>query len=116
MGNLWLCWGMEFFVEMFDLMRQGLETKPAASEAHKKTLYKHQSIFQRSAFTAAIAKLPVRTELLAKLGGGVVYAATVDAEISLFVDVLRPIVRFMWTMNLEADMKVQEARKAYATK
>merc|ERR1712232_646640 len=67
MGNLWIAWQMEFFVELFANVHQGMESAAAVNDAFDKTLYNHYNLFQRQGFHAAMRGMPSRTVMIDKL-------------------------------------------------
>jgi len=110
MGNLWIVWTLEFFVEMFANLHDGMDTSSSVSQAYKKTLYHHHNLLQRGAFTTALKKLPDREMFYKSIQNG---AATVDVkkEVAEFVAVGRPLIRYLHSVNetldyLEANRKL----------
>lgn len=119
MGNLWIGWTLEFFVEMFANLQKGMETSASIDASYKKTLYNHHNFLQRSAFQAAVKKLPGRSELLKSLQGGAPARASpadVERELETFVAIGRPVVRYMLEVNEELAKRLEVERKAFLSK
>jgi len=115
MANLWIGWTLEFFVEMFALLRKGSETKLSAESAYKKTLSHHHGFVQRTVFQSALAGLPPRKALLEKLQGD---ASEDDLyrELDIFVKLGRSLVLFCSESSAECNRRMQEEQKIYASR
>jgi len=112
MANLWIWWTLEFFVELFaGVVESTSDMKVCADEAYKKTLYNHQNFFQRTAFQAAMKKLPDRAGVTVKFQGD----ATPDdvfRDVATFISLGRPLVRYLGEINEEVDTLLQSEKKA----
>lgn len=98
MGNLWLAWTLEFFVEFFAQLHAGKETPAGIDIAYKTTLYNHHNFFERTGFNAGVKRLPSRTELY-KLLQGSASPADVNEEMGAFVASGRTVYRFCLETN-----------------
>jgi len=108
-GNLWLGRILEFFVEMFALLRTGEETGACCSLAFKKTLHQHMNIVQRKGFGWAIASVPARAKLLQLLAG----AANVEdalRDLDMFVSLGQRVAKVCLQLN-EALDSLRETRR-----
>mmetsp|Transcript_5919 Transcript_5919/g.17123 ORF Transcript_5919/g.17123 Transcript_5919/m.17123 type:complete len:350 (+) Transcript_5919:109-1158(+) len=111
MANLWVWWTMEFFVEFFAQLYGGLDTKPGADVAYKRTLYNHHNFIQRAAFSSAVGRLPSRQNLLQAIrGDGGAEGPDVLADMSKFVEAGRLVVLFLGQVNSDCDALMKEAR------
>lgn len=113
MGNLWIAWTLEFFVEFFAELSQGKETKGsggAVELAYNRSLYNHQNYFQRQSFYMAMKGLPSRSEMLNLLKDT---AQIEDAirEVTAFVMVGRIIVKFLLDTNEVVSKEIEEEKK-----
>jgi len=112
MGNLWIWWTLEFFVEMFaGVVESTSSMKVCADEAFKKTLYNHQNFFQRTAFTTAMKKLLDRNALIAKFQRD----GTPDdvlLDVATFVSLGRPLCTYLGEINGQVDNLLQSEKKA----
>jgi len=112
MGNLWMSWTLEFFVELFAQLHSGLETRQSVDVAYKQTLYHHHNFFQRSAFSAAVRSLPPRAKILESLcGGDKVDTSDIVEDIGDFVVVGRAAAKFCMQLNEELDLRLQQERQ-----
>mmetsp|Transcript_14097 Transcript_14097/g.38590 ORF Transcript_14097/g.38590 Transcript_14097/m.38590 type:complete len:334 (-) Transcript_14097:211-1212(-) len=111
MANLWIGRTMEFFVEMFALLKQGQETQPSCTEAYSRTLKKHHSFAIQFSFQQAVKRIPARQQLLLLLQGGDVSVEDVTHDIGRFVELARTAVNVCLRLNEEADRMVQEERR-----
>lgn len=112
MGHLWIAWTLEFFVEMFANLSKGLETVASIDSAYTKTLYAHHNFLQRSAFKAAVKKMPARSKFYTALQG---QGAPDDVvrDMMAFVAIGRPLVRYLFKISDVVDKRLQAERKAY---
>jgi len=113
MGNLWIGWTLEFFVEMFALLKDGSETKPSVDAAYSKTLYNHHGFVQRTAFQAAVKNLPTQRGIIQKLSGDA-SESDVLRELDMFVKFGRPLAKFCIDVNQELDNRMKEEQKVYS--
>jgi len=113
MGNLWIGWTLEFFVEFLaEMQHSGKEPLTSARNAYQKTLCLHHSMMQRSMFNGALLQLPERGEMYECLRGeNVASPADIERELGAFVRVGRPLVKFCLTLNSELDQMVQAERR-----
>jgi len=112
MGNLWIGWLLEFFVEFFAQLHGGGSTRESVDKAYQQTLYNHHNFFQRTAFTAAVKQIPDRERLLQALRGAEgASAADVLRDLGSFVELGRPIVRYCLQVNDELDRTMQAERR-----
>lgn len=109
MGNLWLGWTLEFFVEMFALVHEGKDTKTSVDRAYEQTLYNHMSFFERQSFTMAMSQLPARKKMLEMLRGDA-DAEDVKRDIGTFVSLGRSVVRTMIQLNGEVEQRMTQER------
>lgn len=112
MANLWIGWTLEFFAELFAELHQGQDTKAAADAAYNRTLYNHHNFFQRTAFTAAVKKLPPRDDIFAKLRGEASFE-DVRQEVAEFVRLARPLAVFCLDVNEMLDQRMQAEKKVF---
>merc|ERR1712232_1239461 len=92
MGNLWIAWQMEFFVELFANVHGGMESAAAVNDAFNKTLYNHYNFMQRQGFHAAMQSMPKRAIMIDKLRDKAEVAVALE-EIAHFVKLGRPVVK-----------------------
>lgn len=112
MGNLWIGWQMEFFVEFFGcLVEEQKDTKAAVDSAYKKSLYNHHNYLQRMTFTAAVTQIPRREKVMQLLKGTGTPEET-EQDMKEFVKFGRSLVRFCLNTNTELDQRMQAERKA----
>lgn len=111
MGNLWMAWTLEFFVEFFALLHKGKDTKSSVDGAYRKSLYNHHNFFQRTTFTAAVTQIPAREQLCKSLQG-VASDAEVQRHMGDFVALGRRLVKFSLQMNETLDKRMQAERNA----
>lgn len=109
MGNLWITWTMEFFVEFFGGLDEGKDTKAAIDKAYSDTLYKHHNFFQRTAFQTAVKQLPARDPLF-KLIQGQAKLSDVPLEVSAFVKLGRPIIQHLLLVDKVCAARMEERR------
>eukprot|EP00929_Paragymnodinium_shiwhaense_P013436 TRINITY_DN12128_c0_g1_i1.p1 TRINITY_DN12128_c0_g1~~TRINITY_DN12128_c0_g1_i1.p1 ORF type:complete len:259 (+),score=65.66 TRINITY_DN12128_c0_g1_i1:56-778(+) len=116
MGNLWIGWMMEFFVELLAQVAAGKDTKAAIETAYNGTLYNHHNFFQRTAFWAAAKKLPVRDEFLRLMAGtdkkemSAGEKTSIEKEMQDFVNVSRPLVTSVLLLNDVVEKRMEKAR------
>eukprot|EP00928_Gymnodinium_smaydae_P067219 TRINITY_DN50165_c0_g1_i1.p1 TRINITY_DN50165_c0_g1~~TRINITY_DN50165_c0_g1_i1.p1 ORF type:complete len:317 (-),score=67.31 TRINITY_DN50165_c0_g1_i1:30-980(-) len=110
MGNLWMSWTLQFFVEFFALLDEGQDTRASADGAYKETLYNHHNFLQRGGFNAAVRRLPSRQDMY-KLLQGDIDADGVEREVGLFVKVARPAVRLCLEVNDMVSERMKEEKR-----
>jgi hypothetical protein len=120
MANLWVGRILEFFVELFAFIQQGLDTKASVDQAYKQTLLHHHNFIQRSAFQLAAKKLPSREDMLEKLGSDDARASMSQEQIlkqlAEFVSVGRLVARFCLQMDEEFVQSMRQERAAVTTR
>ncbi|CAK0895000.1 unnamed protein product, partial [Prorocentrum cordatum] len=114
MANLWIGWSLEFFVELFAHLHKGQDTKAGVDLAYKQTLSKHHNIrvLQRTAFSAAVKKLPSPGHLLERLRGDGASAEDVSRDLAAFVALGHAIARCCSQVN--EDLKALQVREREA--
>merc|ERR1712232_237798 len=112
MANLWVGRSLEFFVVMFDLLRDGKTSQASSEIAYARTLQGHHNFFQRQAFNAALMLLPSRQHILELLKGDECDAAVIQ-EIDQFVAYGHSIFRFCAQMDGELQTHLKEKHACY---
>lgn len=112
MGNLWIGWLLEFFVEFFALLDQGKETRESAETAYKQTLREHHNWIQSTGFNQAVKRLPARKQLFKELQGEAASIADVERDVGKFVALARPLVALSLKVNDEIGKRIIQEKAA----
>lgn len=114
MGNLWLCWILDFYVAMCRGLVGGAETRVAINQAYQRTLSTHHNWMQRQLFNASVAtKTPARPKFFEALRGSAESPAAVMEDLQAFADVGATVAEGLRRVNEVVCTRMQEERMKY---
>jgi len=111
MSNRWIGYMLDFFVEFFEELSAGQDSKAALDASYQRTLVKHHTFLMRKAFGAATSVIPNREKLMNILQGPSGSAEDLQNDIVRFVKVIKPFLRFLIQTEKDCERLLEEHRR-----
>jgi len=111
MSNRWIGYMLEFFVDFFEELSTGKDSRPALDAAYQRTLVKHHTFLMRKAFGAATTAIPNREKLVRTLSGEGTEEDLKD-DLCVFVRVCKPFLDFLVQTDADCEKLLADYRQS----